>query len=245
MEIIKKHLTNGQYVTSIFEKLSLFVHHTSGTTAKGAWRWWNSTPDRVGTADIVDRDGSIIECFDPSMWAYHLGVKNDDNWHEKHSIGIEIVSAGRLYFDEGEYRFYPLYPNKMRYITIPEDEVHVFKKPWRGHRYFHKYSEAQIKSLCTLIKDLVLDYNIPLQESIESFYEFNDNVIDKHLPGLWSHSTVRRDKDDIAPIPDLMDALIAVHKEILDIRRNVQIPEATIKSSKKAPSKSSKKASKS
>ena len=112
MDLVKKHLSNGQYLTQEYEKKSQFLHHTVSTNAMSAWRWWNSTPERVGTPFIIDRDGSIIECFDPKMWAFHLGIVGDDNWHEKHSINIELTSAGPLYYHNKEFRFYPLWPNK-------------------------------------------------------------------------------------------------------------------------------------
>ena len=67
MDLVKKHLTNGQYLTTQDEKFSQFLHHTVSTNAMSAWRWWNSTPDRVGTPYIIDRDGSIMECFPASM----------------------------------------------------------------------------------------------------------------------------------------------------------------------------------
>ena len=54
MDIVKKHLTNGQYLTTKDEKYSQFLHHTVSTNAMSAWRWWNSTPDRVGTPFIID-----------------------------------------------------------------------------------------------------------------------------------------------------------------------------------------------
>ena len=139
MDIVKKPLTNGQYLTTVYEKKSMFLHHTVSTNAMSAWRWWNSTPERVGTPYIIDRDGTIFECFDPKVWAFHLGIVGDDNWHEKHSINIENVSAGPIREVDGDFRFYPLWPNKTRWTSIPADEVHIFSKPWKGHKHWHLY----------------------------------------------------------------------------------------------------------
>ena len=100
MEIVKKYLTNGQYVSTEDEKRSVILHHTVSLNADSAWRWWNTTPERVGTQYIIDRDGTIIECFDPKFWAFHLGVVGDDNWHESHSVAIEIVAAGFVHKEE-------------------------------------------------------------------------------------------------------------------------------------------------
>lgn len=230
MEIVKKHLTNGQYLTHEYEKKSIFLHHTEGTNAMSAWRWWNSTPDRVGTAYIIDRDGTIVECFDPKYWAFHLGIHNDDNWHEKHSINIELVSAGKLYQEGKHFRFYPLYPNKLRYTTIPKSEVEELRRDWRGYKYYHKYTEAQMDSVKWLMKEIVVKFpTIKANTDLKSFQEYNSDVIKDHLPGIWSHSTVRRDKTDIYPGPDVLKSLEEVNKEIYDMQNATQIPEVTIK----------------
>jgi len=214
MEIIKKYLTNGQYLTQEYEKKSIFLHHTVGTNAMSAWRWWNSTPERVGTPYIIDRDGSILECFDPKMWAFHLGVVGDDNWHEKHSINIELVSAGPLVEENKEYRFYPLYPNKLRWTTIPESEV--IKKKWRGYEIFHNYSDAQLESLSWLIGRLFLDFpGLRVDNDLEKFFEYDKSVLTEHKGGIWSHSTVRENKSDIIPTKELIKALISVQKDLM------------------------------
>lgn len=239
MEITKKHLTNGQYLTHEYEKKSLFLHHTVSTNPESAWRWWNSTPERVGTAYIIDRQGGIIECFDPKVWAYHLGVVRDDNWHEKHSINIELVAAGPLRFEEGEYRFYPLWPNKFRWTLIPENEIIKLKKAWRGYEIFHNYTNEQLESLKWLIGKLYLDFpGLRVDNDLNNFFEYDESVIKEHKPGIWSHSTVRLDKSDIVPTPDLIKALKEVQNELLLPKTEKPKPE-----SKPSKSKSSKKKS--
>jgi len=218
MEIIKKYLTNGQYLTQEYSKKSLFLHHTVGTNAMSAWRWWNSTPERVGTPYIIDRDGSIFECFDPKMWAFHLGVKGDDNWHEMHSINIELVSAGPLRRVDDDFRFYPLWPNQLRFTTIPEEEVYKFpsKKEWKGFRYWHAYTEAQLESLQWLIGRLKMDFDtLDVSNDLSKIFEFNKDVVEDHLPGIWTHNSVREDKSDPFPYPPLIKALKQVQSELL------------------------------
>lgn len=244
MDIIKKYLTNGQYLTNEFEKLSQFLHHTVGLSAMSAWRWWNATPERVGTAQIIDRDGSIWECFNPSMWAYHLGIVGDDNWHEKHSINIELVGAGPLRLEEGEFRFYPLWPNKFRYNVIPEEEVYEFHKPWKGHKYWHIYTEDQLESLKWLIGKNTLTFtSLKLDNDIDKIFEYNPDVVNDHIPGLWTHGTVRADKSDPFPYPPLIKALKDVQSEITKVNKATRIPEVEVKakaSKKGKPKKSGK-----
>ena len=240
MDILKKHLTNGQYLTTVYDKLSQFLHHTVGTNAKGAWRWWNATPDRVGTAQMIDRDGSIWECFPPEMWAFHLGVSGDDNWHEKHSINIEIVAAGPLRFEDGQYIFYPLWPNKVHQITIPKDEVFTLDKAWKGHRHWHKYTDAQIESLKWQIGKNALDFpKLGLDNDIDKIFEFNQEVLDDHLPGIWTHNTVREDKSDVFPYPPLITALKEVQAELTEVKKATVIPEVEKKAKKITKPKSS------
>ena len=238
MDLVKKHLTNGQYLSSIHEKISAFLHHTVGTTAMGAWRWWNSTPDRVGTPYIIDRDGTIYECFNPKYWAFHLGVRGDDNWHEKHSINVELVSAGPLRFVDGEYRFYPLWPNKIRFTVINPSEVYTFTKPWKGHEHWHLYTDDQLESLKWLLGRSTLDFpSLVFANDVDSIFEFNQSVLDNHSPGLWTHNTVRKDKSDPFPYPPLIKALKELQKELYNGKKGIDIPEVAAAVDKVSPPK--------
>lgn len=234
MNIIKKHLTNGQYLTQDYEKFSQFLHHTLSTNAMSAWRWWNTTPDRVGTPYIIDRDGTIIECFDPSKWAFHLGIRGDDNFHEKHSVNIELVSAGQLYKVKDQYRFYPLYPNTRRYTVIPSDQVYKFKEPWKGHQYWHKYTEAQLQSLKWLLGKNMLEFpSLNMDNDLDKIFDYNPNIVKDHLHGLFTHGSVREDKLDVFPYPPLIKALKEVKKEFISIKKATMIKEVEVIKSKK------------
>lgn len=208
IQIEKKYLSNGQYLTQVYEKIALFLHHTISTNASSPWRWWNSTPQRVGTAYIVGRDGHIVECFDPKMWAWSLGVRGDDNYMEQHSIGIELVAAGPLRLMDGEFRFYPLWPNTRHYKVIDKDDVYELDHEWVGEKYWHAYTEAQIKATVALTKKILKDNKkIKVQKDLSEFYTFDSSIVKDHKPGIWAHSSVRKDKSDIFPYPPLLEAL--------------------------------------
>ena len=244
MEIIKKYLSNGQYLTHEYEKTSVFLHHTCGLTAEGAWAWWNETPERVGTPFIIDRNGKIIECFNPKIWAYHLGIRGDDNYHEKHSVSIELVSGGGLYLDNGEFRFYPLYPNKLYYTVIPKKDVCELEKPWRGFKYYHKYSDEQIGALKELLLWILSEFpSIEIQNPLGDFWEYNPDVVDNHLKGVWSHSTVRPDKSDIFPYLPLIAMLEEVPQAVSPISEDSgseeELLDPVIPSKPPKPSKNS------
>lgn len=209
MEINKtKRLNNLQYYPTVNKKTMIFWHHTAGTNAQGAIDWWNQTPEHVGTAYVIDRDGTIFEVFEPNRWAYHLGVKGDDDYIEKASIGIELVAAGPVHLEkDGEFYFYPLWPNKIRPTKIKKEEVwDMGEEGWRDYQYYHSYTDAQIKSLIDLSNQLVSDFKIqtPANFMKLGFQNFNPDIYKKRIPGIWSHSSVRKDKNDIVPHPSFM-----------------------------------------
>lgn len=242
MEINKtKKLQSTQYYATTEEKKQIFWHHTAGTTADGAISWWNQTPERVGTAYVIDRDGTIFELFNPSAWAYHLGVyaKDGGDIHdldEKQSIGIEIVSAGILHQDEkGNFVQYPLYPNKAGAHIIPHDEVWDMgeNKEWRGSRFYQGYSDKQVESLIWLTKKLSEDYKISLPTDISKIFGFNAEVIKDKTPGLWSHSTVRKDKSDAIPYLPFIERVNTAFKfKTGEVIKHEDVVKAENKSSK-------------
>jgi N-acetyl-anhydromuramyl-L-alanine amidase AmpD len=216
----KFRVVNGQYLESRHQKKAIFLHHTAGTSVAGAVRWWDQTPDRVGTAFIVDRDGTIYEVFDPLAWAYHLGLKGDTNELEKSSIGIEIVSAGKIYKrPDGHYYFYPLYPKVEPKTRIEESEVGIMDRDWRSLKkgdFYHKYTDAQIKSVVGLIELLSKTCCIPVQKYFKDFFEYDSSVIAQAKAGIWSHSTVRKDKLDIIPQVELINELYSLFEKLAE-----------------------------
>lgn len=214
MKIIKKYLDNNQYYTREYDKEFIFVHFTAGTTADGAINWWNQTKAHVGTAFVIDDDneGTIYETFNPKQYAYHLGLKQT-SYLDKHSIGIEVVSPGPLRKEGGKFMFYPLWPNKNAGKEIPKDRVIELDKEWRGHKYYHKISDAQCKALQDLIIKLVKDFDIKLQDSLKGWNEYNEKVITEKLPGIWAHTTVRKDKMDMPPQIAVMNVIREVFQK--------------------------------
>lgn len=236
MEINRtKRLKNVQFYAGEFKKKHIFWHHTAGTTADGAITWWNQTPDRVGTAYVIDRDGTIYEVFDPKWWGFHLGVKTSEGgdpneMDEKQSIGIELVSAGHLYPDGlGNMVQYPLYPNKSAKNIIKADDVwDMGDTKWHGFQYFQKYTDKQIESLIWLTKKLSTDFKIPIQDDLMGIFEYNPKF-EKELPaGVFSHSTVRKDKEDVIPHPSFLEKIKAAFPS-----KKVDPPKDDAKTTKK------------
>lgn len=187
MPVIKKMpVTIGQYYQNKFKKTHIYLHHTAGGSAASSVNHWNSKPDHIATAYIIDRDGTIYETFPPEYWSYHLGAGSTKM--EQASIGIEICSYGAL--TDGK-----TYTGK---LIDPAKRVAV---DFRGESSWEKYTPEQVEAVRQLLVYLMDRFEIKKQEDIEDFYEYRQNP----GPGIWSHTTVRKDKIDIFPQPDLVE----------------------------------------
>lgn len=207
-----RRLKPGQFRDEIRNKISVFLHHTVGSSWLEAVDWWNQTEEAVGTALGVERNGDALQAFEINRWAFHLGdIKGATGKTTRESVGIELISWGYLFKEkdkEGKDVFvaYPLFPLKHRRIVIPENEVCELDKPWRGYKYWHKYTDEQVETTVQLCRYLVDRFKIKVQD-LTNFWEYREDVMKKDLPGIWAHSTVRKDKTDIFPQPNLIKAL--------------------------------------
>lgn len=206
--IIKKiPLATNQYYQSAQTKKYIILHHTAGGSAAGAMAGWAADPQHIATPYVIERSGDIYECFPPEYWAYHLGVKGNTAL-EKQSIGIEIVAYGQLTKatedKPGKYRKGDLLTYTNRPLPPSEVEVCTF----RNFSYFQKYTDSQIEALAKLLPYLIDKFKIPIQPDRKNFWEFRDP---KTLPpGIWSHTTVRKDKVDVFPQQNLVDLVMSL-----------------------------------
>ncbi|HEY4611468.1 MAG TPA: N-acetylmuramoyl-L-alanine amidase, partial [Bacteroidota bacterium] len=96
-------LPDEQYVQEAVPKKQIYIHHTVGGSARSTYSWWLSDKSKsggvlkVGTAFLIERDGTIYKCFEPKYWAHHLGLTIAANVRlNRESIGIELCSEGAL-----------------------------------------------------------------------------------------------------------------------------------------------------
>jgi N-acetylmuramoyl-L-alanine amidase len=192
-------LKSDQYYPSVQKKTHIILHHSAGGSAASSIAYWASTPEHIATPYIIDRDGTIYECFDPQFWAYHLGVKGA-TWLEKASIGIEICSYGQLTPNmAGELLTYTK-------KVIPKDKA--VKCEFRGFQWYEAYTPEQITALKQLLPYLMDRFKIQPQADRKNFWEYRDA---KTLPpGIWSHTTVRKDKVDIFPQKEIVEAVYSL-----------------------------------
>lgn len=202
-EIVQVPIAANQYVEAWSRKAQIVLHHTAGgPDPEGVARWWNTDPTRVATAFIIGgvgkNDGRIVQVFDDRSWAWHLG---SDKGGDHLSVGIEICNWGFLR-PATDGRF-------VNYVGgfVPASQVVELERPWRGFKFFHAYTTAQIDSACALIKVLASRWGIRLQKQFgPDWFEINE-AARAGAAGLWNHSNFRPDKTDLSPQPALIEAL--------------------------------------
>ena len=205
----KYQLDPTQYLKQTTAKNKIFIHFTAGgPSAPNVIKYWDSDEPRVATAFVIDGEkGQIFECFNPDYWSFHLGVKGTNGALDKSSIGIEICAWGPL-TKKGD-KFYTYVET-----VVPDDQVYELENPFRGFKYFHKVSDEQFNQLEQLLEFLITQYDIPVQKSFDvSWFEFNQELIDKKTPGIWTHTNVRKDKSDMYPDQKLIDMLNRLGKK--------------------------------
>lgn len=186
-------LPSNQYIDQVYPKKAIVLHHTVGGSARSTYEWWRGNAERVGTAYLIDRDGTVYEVFSPDRWAYHLGT--NDLEAERTTIGIELCSEGALVPVGGElHAFYNPQTGRGR---THKDPVVDLERTWRGYRYFDAYSDEQVIALLGLV-DLLCDrFDIP-RRCPEDPWEYDPKWL--HFSGIYSHSHVRKDKSDVHPL---------------------------------------------
>lgn len=197
-----------QYFRQSQEKTQIYLHHTgSSKDVKGDIRYWESDKARIATAFIIDNE-RINQLFSSNFWAHHLGIKRDFFQENnlapinvklnKISIGIELDAWGPL--EKKGHRFY-----SWAGTEVDKKEVCTLEEEYRGYKHYHKYSEKQLELLGILLKYLSKRYNISLDYN-EDIWDITDRAL-KAEPGLYSHTSVRHDKSDVFPQPELIELL--------------------------------------
>jgi N-acetyl-anhydromuramyl-L-alanine amidase AmpD len=190
-QIIKNYLKKVNYFQEEYKKTQIVLHHTETTGWRSPFKWWSRKGNHVATAYIIDKDGTIIECFDPKHWAYNTGLGAK---YDKHNIGIELVNEGYLRCtneDEGRFKYRGKYNYKYKIGFSPK----VLTEEWRGHKYFAKYTTEQIKSTFELVKKLCNDFDI--RTFIAPKHIYNEQL--RNFRGIITHANVKQNKTDISP----------------------------------------------
>jgi N-acetyl-anhydromuramyl-L-alanine amidase AmpD len=183
---LRYYLGPAQCFVEKAKKDRIVLHGTAGRSAASAVRWWSATPERVGTAFIIDEDGTIYQIFPPgSAWAYHLGKQGAAE--EKRCIGIELVNVGPLK-KRGDTMYW--WPENFSTEYATADPGQFIRAPWRGFTYYATYADMQYKALRELLPRLSSEFGIPTVRGKDK------------QPGVYAHSDFRKDKWDVGPAFD-------------------------------------------
>ena len=217
-------LKDDEYCKEIVSKTQIYLHHTaSGHNPFTVIDVWERDKfdskgkrkiNRISTAFVMgglstrggddQYDGVIARCFNEKYWGYHTGWLGRTS--DAPSIGIEICNYGYLTKNrDGKF---------INYVggIVPEDQVCDLGKDFRGHRYYHKYTDKQLEQTKKLILDLSARFNIPIEDIVYDWdwFEYDPNKW-KQGKGLRTHVQVRRDKTDLSPQPNLIKMLNSLH----------------------------------
>lgn len=191
------------YIGEKHPKDLVVLHFTAGPSARSAYNTWIAAAARVATAYILDVDGTIYETFDPSYWAYHLGIKGAaaaNHRHDKRSIGIEIVNVGPLKPKSGELCWWLPQNRFEKKWCSSTDTAQFVQNSYRGFDYFAAYTPQQVHSLSPLIQMLRRRFAIPKRLPAVAQRTVADPAgYFKDFSGVASHQNFRADKFDVGP----------------------------------------------
>ena len=222
--IERQYLDKDEYVRDYgkIEPLGFFIHHTAGWDNPYATirSWNNDKRGRVATQYCIGgtnvkgkeakHDGVVVECFPNNYLGWHLG-KVGNFKISKLSGGVELCNFG--YVTKKGDKYYTYVKTEVK----PELVCDLGYK-FRGHQYWHAYTDKQIESLRLLIlhlkdiypkMDLVNGLPKLLKEGVhpKDAFEFNSDAYNAKQFGLWTHTNVRKDKFDCFPQPELVEML--------------------------------------
>ena len=219
-KIISVPLAADQYFPEETKKTQIYVHHTAGSSDPyGVFKWWASTPDRIATSFIIGgvptkganwKDGDIIQCFSSKHWGWHLGLKaahlapggqkaKTNTELNKMSIGIEICNWGQLTKTPKGFKNYAG-------GIVSDKEVVELTTPFKGFKYYHRYTQAQLDNTAELITFLGDRWQIPVKYLGDRIFGICPDAL-QGASGLYTHVSVRPDKWDVVPQPDMIAML--------------------------------------
>jgi hypothetical protein len=226
--IDKAYLDTDEYVRDYgkVQPINLFIHHTAGwnnpySTVKS---WNGDSRGRVATQFVMggtsilkgkygddQYNGTVVECFPDNYVGWHTGKVKNFTKVSKLSCGIEICNFG--YAEKKGDKYYN-YVN----VEVPADMICDLGYEFRGHQYWHKYTDEQIESLRLLILHIKKIYpkidlagGLPrlLKSGVspKDAFEYNSDCDNGKELGVWTHTNIRKDKFDCAPQPKLIEML--------------------------------------
>jgi hypothetical protein len=217
--VIQKHfLPSGEYKVGPTSKEYVFLHHTAG------WHkpincidsWGRDSRGSVATEFVLggpsvkgndtNWDGVMVQAFPDGGYGWHLGKNGSQHMHT-HSVGVEVCNFG--YIVNGK---------TYAKVTADSSQIVTLAKEFRGHRDWHRYSNTQIESLRKWILYIAERDNIDVRDGLVAEirkngadgFEFNEKAYYGKTKGMWTHTSIRKDKVDMFPQQELLDMLVSL-----------------------------------
>tara|TARA_R110002020_G_scaffold17044_16_gene60329 strand:+ start:4656 stop:5576 length:921 start_codon:yes stop_codon:yes gene_type:complete len=220
-QIIHKHfLPKGEYIDGPIENKYIFLHHTAGNANpyRCIDHWGRDTRGRIATEFVLggqnhrngddEYDGVMVQAFPEGAQGWHLG-RTGSGFMNRHSVGLEICNMGYLDNDHKTYVKSKCHP----------DQVCELDEAFKGKRFWHNYSDKQIKETEKWIRWVgerdQIDIRIGLKQFIKKYgpykgFEFQEDAHYGKIEGLLTHTNVRNGKMDCYPHPDFVDMIMSL-----------------------------------
>jgi N-acetyl-anhydromuramyl-L-alanine amidase AmpD len=200
-----KQVSFSNYIHEEHPKNQVYLHHTAGgPSGEAVFRYWEKTPERVATCVSISNDGTIVQGYSSKYWGYHLGLQKST--FAKHnlpyksldrtSIGVEICNYGFLTEKNGKF---------VNYVGGICEDICELETPYKRHKYWQNYTDAQIESTRDLLLLWRERYGIDLTYN-EDIWDVTPRALAGEN-GVFTHNSVRYDKADIYPHPKMIEML--------------------------------------
>lgn len=217
--VIERHfLPVGEYKSGPTDKEYVFLHHTAGwhNPFKTIDNWGRDSRGAIATEFVLGGpsikgndnkyDGKMVQAFPEGGYGWHLGKNGSQHMHT-HSVAIEVNNFG-----------YVVNGKAYQGTTVVDSQIVELAQPFRGHKFWHRYSDAQIEALHKWILWIAERDNIDVRKGLPALikekgaeaFEWNADAYYGKIKGLWTHTNTRKDKVDMFPQQELMDMLISL-----------------------------------
>lgn len=219
LDIDEYYLPKGEYLNGNYKNDYIILHHTAGGANPRAVvdYWGKDSLGRVATEFVVGGqncstgntkyDGQIVRAFPEGCQAYHIGASGS-SYMNTHSVGIEMCNFG--YVKNGK-----TYTG----ASVDPDQTVSLGAMFKGYSLWHKYSDAQLNAVRDLLLYIANRDNIDLHEGLYKWikaegaikaFDFHSEAYKGNVKGLLTHTSIRKDKCDCSPQPNLIDMILSL-----------------------------------
>ena len=211
-------LPQGEYLNGPTKKEYCFLHHTAGwhNPYNVIKSWGGDSRGRIATEFVLGGqsvkgnddtyDGEMVQCIPEGGYGWHLG-KNGSQYMHKHSVGIEICNFG--YIKNGK-----TYAG----TRVHESQIVTLDQPFRGHKTWHRYSDAQIEATRKWILFIAERDNIDVRDGLQKWikeggvkaFDWKEDAYYGRVKGLLTHTNTRKDKTDLFPQQEVIDMILSL-----------------------------------